>query len=464
MFKKVDKKDYEYILSISSKSRVFFGDEIEHDYTHDEMGTIKGVPEIHVKAISKEEVSKIMKYAYENNISVTVRGAGTGLVGACVPVCGGILLDLSKMNKILELDKTNLTLTVEPGVLLLDIYEKAEKEGLFYAPDPGEKTATIGGNISCNAGGMRAVKYGVTRDWVRALEVVLPNGEITTFGGKVVKNSSGYALKDLIIGSEGTLAVVVEATLKLIPKPKKSISLLVPFENKEVAIGAVPKLMVEHVIPTGVEFFEKTVIANSQDFLGKKIPNNNYDAYLLLTYDGSNDVALEDEIETASKLCVEKYGALDVYLVDTEERKSNIWTVRGAFLEAIKASTSEMDECDVVLPRAKILDFLNYTSVVSREVGVRIPYFGHIGDGNLHIYLCKDDIKDSKWEDIKTKGFELLYNKAHEMGGLVSGEHGIGFAKREYLFETVGNIQMNLMREIKKAFDPKGILNPKKVV
>lgn len=207
-YKKIDAQDIEYILSvIGDKERVFYGAAINEDYSHDELGSVKKMPEVVVQVLSTEEVSKIMKYAYENTIPVTPRGSGTGLVGAAVPIHGGIMIDLSKMNKILEIDEENLTLTVEPGVLLMEILKFVEEHDLFYPPDPGEKTATIAGNINTNAGGMRAVKYGVTRDYVRGLEMVLPNGEVIQAGGKVVKNSSGYSIKDLVIGSEGTLAL-----------------------------------------------------------------------------------------------------------------------------------------------------------------------------------------------------------------------------------------------------------------
>ena len=357
-----------------------------------------------------------------------------------------------------------MTLRFEPGVLILDIYETVEKENLLYAPDPGEKTATIGGNISTNAGGMRAVKYGVTRDWVRGLEVVMPDGEIITTGGKVVKNSTGYALKDLFIGSEGTLGIIVEATLKLIPLPKKTVSLLVPFEKRIDAINAAPILIKKHVTPTAVEFLERQSLQYSEEFLGKKIPHNNYEAYLLLSYDGNNDQSLQEDIDIASKLCIDELGAVDVFTVDTEERRKSVWTIRGAFLEAIKSSSDQIDECDVVLPRSNIAAFLDYTKEVSQIIDVRIPYFGHVGDGNLHIYLCKDGLEESIWQEKLSKGFDLLYNKALSLGGLISGEHGIGFAKKIYMEKQVGPKQMELMRGIKQVFDPNNILNPNKVV
>lgn len=460
----MNQNDYDWLREIVTKENVFIGDDINKDVSHDELGSVFAFPDAHVFVSDKYQISSIMKYAFKENIPVTVRGSGTGLVGACVPLFGGILLDMSKMNQIIELDKTNLTLRVEPGVLLLDIYGHVEPEGLFYAPDPGEKTATIGGNISTNAGGMRAVKYGVTRDWVRGLEVVLPNGELVKFGGKVVKNSTGYGLKDLIIGSEGTLGIIVEATLKLIPKPKKTVSLLIPFKNREDAIAAAPRLINDHVIPTAVEFFEKQSIQYSEEFLGKKIPHNDFDAYLLVTYDGNNEESIDEDIEIASSLCINSYHAIDVYLIDTEERSSSIWTVRGGFLEAIKSSSSEIDECDVVLPRSHIGEFLTYVRELSHDLDIRIPYFGHVGDGNLHIYFCKDDLSDAQWKIKVENGFNKLYEKAFSYGGLVSGEHGIGFAKKSYMKSLLGEEQITLMKGIKNVFDPKNILNPGKVI
>ena len=220
----------------------------------------------------------------------------------------------------------------------------------------------------------------------------------------------------------------------------------------------------DHVIPTAVEFLEKQSLQYSEEFLGKKIPHNNFEAYLLISYDGNNEIAIQEDIEIASSLCVNKYNAIDVFLVDTEERRSSVWNVRGGFLEAIKASTSEIDECDVVLPRSNIGAFLEYVRELSEEIGVRIPYFGHVGDGNLHIYFCKDQLSDEMWKEKVSKGFNLMYEKAFTYGGLVSGEHGIGYAKREYMQKLLGDKQMEIMRGIKKSFDPKNILNPGKVI
>ncbi|SHE52865.1 FAD-binding oxidoreductase [Clostridium fallax] len=462
-YKAVEVKDIEFIKSIINDSeRVLVGENINEEYSHDELGGIKKVPDIVAKVLTTEEVSKIMKYAYENNIPVTARGAGTGLVGAAVALYGGIVIDLSGMNKILELDEENLTLTVEPGVLLMELSKFVEENDLFYPPDPGEKTATIGGNISTNAGGMRAVKYGVTRDYVRGLEVVLPNGEIVNFGGKVVKNSSGYSLKDLIIGSEGTLAIITKAILKLLPLPKKAISLLIPFPDLDRAIETVPKIIKSKSIPTAIEFMQRAAIVASEEYLGKKFPDSQSDAYLLLTFDGNSKEEIEKNYDNVAKICLDA-GALDVLISDTEERQESIWKARGAFLEAIKASTTEMDEVDVVVPRNKVAEFVKFTYELEKKLNIRIKTFGHAGDGNLHVYILRDDLKEDKWKEKLNETMEYMYNKAKELKGQVSGEHGIGYAKVPYLKESLSRETLEIMRGIKNVFDPKNILNPGKV-
>lgn len=462
MYNKVTKDDILVLSSIVGDGNVLFGDAISHDYAHDELGGIEKMPEVLVRVNLTEEISAVMKLAYERNIPVTVRGSGTGLVGAAVAIEGGILLETAKMNKILELDENNLTVTVEPGVLLMELAAFAEENDFLYPPDPGEKSATIGGNISTNAGGMRAVKYGVTRDYVRALTVVMPNGDIEHLGGKVAKNSSGYSLKDLVVGSEGTLCIITEAVLKLVPLPKVSISLLVPFPDMKSAIESVPKIICSKVTPTAIEYMSRDTILFSEDYLGKKFPDTKNDAYILLTFDGNTIEQVEADMDTVADLCLE-IGALDAYIVDTEERKKSVWSARGAFLEAIKASTTEMDECDVVVPVNKVDEFIKFTHSLAEEMGVRIPSFGHAGDGNLHIYICRDNLESEEWEKVLNICFERMYKRAEELGGLVSGEHGIGYAKRDYLKKQCGENQIALMQGIKKVFDPKNILNPGKV-
>ena len=462
MYNKVTSEDIKLLQEIVGEGEVFFGDAINEDYAHDELGGISCMPEVLVRVHSTEEVSAIMRHAYNRTIPVTVRGSGTGLVGAAVPIHGGILLETTKMNKILKLDSDNLTVTVQPGVLLMELAAFAEENDFLYPPDPGEKSATIGGNISTNAGGMRAVKYGVTRDYVRSLTVVLPNGEIQTLGAAVAKNSSGYSLKDLIIGSEGTLAIICEAVLKLVPLPKVSLSLLVPFPDMKSAIESVPQIIRSKIIPTAIEYMSRDTILFSESYLGKKFPDTKNDAYILLTFDGNSQQQVEQDLSVVADLCL-NIGALDAYIVDTEERKKSVWSARGAFLEAIKASTTEMDECDVVVPGNQVDTFIKYTHELAKEFNVRIPSFGHAGDGNLHVYICRDELGEEAWQQTLAAIFDRMYEKSVELGGLVSGEHGIGYAKKDFLKRQYGETPIALMQGIKQVFDPKQILNPGKV-
>lgn len=462
-YKSIDAEDLRFFRNLCGKDQVFTGEEINEDFSHDELSGITRYPEVLVYASSTEEVSEIMKYASAKRIPVTPRGQGTGLVGGSVCIHGGIMLNLSKMNRVLELDEENLTLRVEPGVLLMEITKYVEEKDLFYPPDPGEKSATIGGNINTNAGGMRAVKYGVTRDYVRGLTVVLPDGRILSVGGKVVKNSSGYSLKDLIVGSEGTLGIVTEAVLRLLPLPKKFVSLLIPFPDLPSAIRTVPKIVQSKAVPTAIEFMEREVILAAETYLGKTFPDNSSDAYLLLTFDGNSKEEIIKLYANVAELCLQA-GALDVYISDTQERQESIWSARGAFLEGIKASTTEMDECDVVVPRNRVADFIVFTKELQGEFPVRLRSFGHAGDGNLHIYILRDDLSEKQWNETKNAVFDRLYSKARQLEGLVSGEHGIGYAKRPYLEESLGETGIDLIRGIKRAFDPENILNPGKII
>ncbi|MBS1371436.1 MAG: FAD-binding oxidoreductase [Lentisphaeria bacterium] len=462
-YKKFDAGDLAELRKICSPERVIPGAEVSEDFCHDELSGTFHRPDALVKAASAGEVSAIMKYASANRIPVTPRGQGTGLVGGSVALFGGIMIDLSGMNRVLELDEENMTLTLEPGVLLMELSKFVEEHNLFYPPDPGEKTATIGGNISTNAGGMRAVKYGVTRDYVHGLEVVLADGSVIELGGKVVKNSSGYSLKDLIVGSEGTLGIVTRAILRLLPLPKFKISLLVPFPDLPSAIRAVPAVIRANSVPTAVEFMEREVILAAEQFLGRKFPDNSSDAYLLLTFDGAGREEIDLAYHEAAHTCLAA-GAIDVFISNTAERNESIWAARGAFLEAIKASTTEMDECDVVVPRRHVAEFVLFSHSLQEKYGVRLRSFGHAGDGNLHIYVLRDELGEADWKRTLSAVFGELYAKAKTLGGKVSGEHGIGYAKRPYLAESLSCREHELMAGIKQVFDPLNILNPSKVV
>ena len=462
-FAKVTGEDLAFFESILP-GRVFSGGNVSSDYEHDEM-TIYGLyaPEAVLLAQNTDEISAVLRYCCQKGIAVTPRGAGTGLCGGCVAVRGGIVLSTERMKRVLEVDEKNMTATVEPGVLLMEFPKALEGTGLFYPPDPGENTATMGGNAMTNAGGMRAVRYGVTRDYVLGMEVVLSSGEILTLGGKNVKTSSGYSLIDLLVGSEGTLGILTKLTVKLIPEPKANISLLIPFDDLDTCIGAVPAVLGCGCEPTAVEFMEREVIACAETYLGKQFPDASADAYLLVRLDGASVEALRPAMDRLTDLAL-SIGARDVLLADTDERKESIWNARGAFLEAIKNSTTVMDECDVVVPRERIADFVRQSGQIGREAGVRICSFGHAGDGNLHIYVCKDAMEDQAWAKALEQVMDRLYEAARNLGGEVSGEHGIGHAKREFLRESLGETQMALMRGIKSVFDPAGILNPGKVL
>lgn len=460
-YAKVTPAAIEALKDICGPENLWAGEEVHADFSHDEMEARHYPPEVLVEPVSTEQVAAIMKYASQRRIPVTPRGQGTGLSGGSVCLYGGIMLTTRNMNRILELDRENLVLTVQPGVLLMDVIAYVEERGLFYPPDPGEKSGSLGGNVNTNAGGMRAVKYGVTRDWVRGLEAVLPDGRVIRTGGKVAKNSSGYALKDLIIGSEGTLAVVTEILLKLIPLPGKAVSLLIPFPDIARAVNTVPAILGLRNIPTAVEFMERELLLQAEKYLGKPFPDSSADAYLLLTYDGNHRPAIDSACDEAAELCLAR-GALDVFISDTDERNDAIWAARGAFLEALSAGTSMLDECDVVVPRSKVAAFILLAKELQDRHGVRIRSYGHAGDGNLHIYLMRDDLDEEAWKERSKKIFDEMYARSDEWGGQVSGEHGVGYSRKDYMEASAGEAAVELMRGIKRAFDPAGILNPGK--
>ena len=464
MFRKLETRDIEALSAITGRDYVSVRDEIHPDYTHDEM-THYGCfdPELVIQPGCTEEVSQILAYANQEHLPVTTRGAGTGLCGGCVPIHGGIVMSMMRMNKILEIDEQTMNAVLQPGVLLMEIIEEVANHNLLYAPDPGEKSASVGGNVMTNAGGMRAVKYGVTRDYVRGLEVVLADGSVLTLGGKTSKNSSGYSLKDLIVGSEGTLAVVTKITMKLLPKPRAMTSLLIPFTTLKDALTLVPKIMRLPAVATTIEFMEKEVIQDAQDYLGKDFPNKEFNAYLIVSYSANTPEEMQAMIHDCAELALQE-GAEDVFISDTEERQSSIWDARGAFLEAIKNSTTQMDECDVVVDIDKVADFCQFARDLSIQEDIRIRSFGHAGDGNLHIYVLKDALPEDEWQRKVARCMDALYAKAAAMKGQVSGEHGIGHAKRDYLKQSLDPVQIELMKRIKAAFDPNGILNPGKVI
>ena len=452
---------------ISDKKRIVAHD-IPEKYLSDTLGRLKGEAAALVFPQSTEEVSKILKYAYKHDIPVTPRGAGTNLVGSTVPVDGGIILDFSHMDKVLELDENTMTITVQPGLLLQDLQKYVEERGLFYPPDPGEKASSIGGNISTNAGGMRAVKYGVTRDYVRGLEVVTADGSVLTAGGKNVKDASGLSLKNLYIGSEGTLAVITKCILKLIPKPETSLSVLVPYPDLKTGIRSVLSVLRANANPTAVEFMERKVVKLGEDFLGVKYPYPEAGSYILLTFDG-HATEVRENAERIRKLALDGGALAYLPLTDTAQNNpsndipsaADIWKVRGALVKAVEAF-SEQEPVDIVVPIDKTAEFISFINKLDEESGMQMVSFGHAGDGNVHLCVVRGDRDLKTWHKELKANMDKAYHKAYELGGITSGEHGIGISKRRYFLRETPGENLEIMNRIKDALDPKHILNDKK--
>lgn len=452
---------------IPDKKRIVAHD-IPEKYLSDTLGRLKGEAAALVFPQSTEEVSKILKYAYKHDIPVTPRGAGTNLVGSTVPVDGGIILDLSHMDKVLELDENTMTITVQPGLLLQDLQKYVEERGLFYPPDPGEKASSIGGNISTNAGGMRAVKYGVTRDYVRGLEVVMADGSVLTAGGKNVKDASGLSLKNLYIGSEGTLAVITKCILKLIPKPETSLSVLVPYPDLKTGIRSVLSVLRANANPTAVEFMERKVVKLGEDFLGVKYPYPEAGSYILLTFDG-HATEVRENAERIRKLALDGGALAYLPLMDTAQNNpsndipsaADIWKVRGALVKAVEAF-SEQEPVDIVVPIDKTAEFISFINKLDEESGMQMVSFGHAGDGNVHLCVVRGDRDLKTWHKELKANMDKAYHKAYELGGITSGEHGIGISKRRYFLRETPGENLEVMNRIKDALDPKHILNDKK--
>lgn len=448
---------------IPDKTRLIFSPYIEQKYLSDQLGRKQGTASALVFAKSTEEVSAVLKFAHEHNFTVTPRGAGTNLVGSTVPHGEAIILDLSLMNNILEIDKENFTALVEPGVILEDFQKYVEGLGFFYPPDPGEKRASLGGNIATNAGGMRAVKYGVTRNYVLGLELVLADGTILTVGSKNRKDTTGLDIKNVVIGSEGTVAVITKALLRLVGKPQKSQSLVISFDSLKSTVETVPVILKKNLNPTALEFIERKVVKLGEDFLGLQFPDKEAEAYLLLTLDGT-----EEEIQAAEKslkeLTNDSYskGVRQIIILDgssPELDAANVWKIRGCLVKAVEA-VSEQEPLDIVVPISQIANFVNYSNQLEKESGMQLITFGHAGDGNVHFCVVRGNRDEQTWTTELHQNLEKLYAKAHELGGLISGEHGLGTSKRDFFFTQTAEPNIKLMNAIKKAFDPTGILNP----
>lgn len=432
-------------------------------YTHDHVTGLSANPEVVVKPRSAAQIAEIMQLAGREKIPVTPRGAGYGLSGGAVPVVGGIVLSLEKMNRILEIDQENLMVTVEPGVITGDIHRAVEAIGLFYPPDPASlDSCTIGGNIAEGAGGPRAVKYGVTEDYVCGLEAVLPSGEIISCGGKLVKNVTGYNLVQLLTGSEGTLAIVTKIILRLIPLPKQRIDLFVPYADFESAARTVSAIIAQGIVPTAMEFMEQDSLLAVERLLSRDLPFRTAAAFLLFQLDSNQPAALQAEFETVGDLCLE-FGALDVLVAKDANTRDRLWEARRKIIDALNNESPISHMEDVVVPRSQIPALLKSIHQLAEELKVRIISFGHAGDGNVHINVLKDKLHDEEWERLVPEVSEAIYRLTLALGGMITGEHGIGVTRRPYLALALGEAQVEIMRRIKSAFDPNNILNPGKI-
>jgi glycolate oxidase len=463
MYSSVDADIVEGLRQIVGENDVLVGVEEMEPYTHDEVVGLRGDPEVVVRGTSVEQVADILRLAQGERVPVTPRGAGYGLSGGAVPVHGGIVLSLERMNRILEIDKENLMVTVEPGVITGDLHRAVEDEGLFYPPDPASlDSSTIGGNIAEGAGGPRAVKYGVTKDYVCGLEAVLPSGEIITCGGKLVKNVTGYSLIQLLIGSEGTLAVVTKIILRLLPLPKVQIDLLVPYDKFQAAADTVSDIIAHRIVPTTIEFMERDSVLAVEQLLQKEVPYHDAEAHLLIQLDGNRQEAVDEDSEVVGMLCLE-HGARDVLVAKDRGTQDRLWEARRMIIDALNAESPVNHMEDVVVPRAEIPPLLKGIKDIARRHSVRIICFGHAGDGNVHVNVLRDDIPDDRWEALVPTVTEEIYRLTLWLGGMITGEHGIGATRRKYLPLALDEAQIEVMRRIRAAFDPNRILNPGKI-
>lgn len=463
MYRKVTPTLIERLRTIVGTEHVLApGDDIE-PYSHDETEDLQFWPEVVVKPRTAQEIAEILRLADAERIPVTPQAARTSLSGGALPVFGGIALSVERMNRILEIDTENFFCVTEPGVITQKLQEEVEKQGLFYPPDPASRgSCTIGGNVAHNSGGPRAVKYGVTKDWVYGLQAVLPTGEIVSTGGKLVKNVTGYNLRQLIVGSEGTLAVVTQIILKLIPLPKFQKTLLAPFSDVVHAATAVTRIFNAKIIPCACEYMEKAAIEAAERRKGVKFPHSERaEAMLLIEVDGNDEALLEREIEKVAEACME-CGAPDVFLATEPEKRQFIWTLRRSIGEAVKAMSAYKEE-DTVVPRARLPELVQAIREVARKHGLTAISYGHIGDGNIHVNILKGTLSNEKWEHGLEPAVRELFERTLALGGQITGEHGVGYVQRNFTSLALSAGELRLMREIKQVFDPNGILNPGKV-
>lgn len=470
-FNKLTSVLIEQLQSIAGSDAILLDDTSLKIYSSDETEDLSFLPEAVIKPQSAEEISRILKLCNENNIPVTPRGAGTGLSGGALPVFGGVVLSCERLNRILQIDERNLQVTTEPGVITEVLQNAVKEKGLFYPPDPASKgSCYIGGNVAENSGGPKAVKYGVVKDYVLNLEMVLPNGEIIWTGVNVLKNATGYNLTQLVVGSEGTLGIVTKIVLKLIPYPPFDLLMLVPFSSAEDACEAVAAVFHAGVTPSAMEFMERDAVDWTLKFTQNiKTPvtesvyseKENTQAYLLIEVDGNDIDVLYKETEKIAAV-LEKFSCGEILFADTAQQKSDLWKLRRSVAEAVRAHSVYKEE-DTVVPRAELPALLKGVKDIGKKYGFKSVCYGHAGDGNLHVNIIRDDLSEAEWNEKLPNGIREIFQLVVRLGGTLSGEHGIGWVQKPYMDIAFNATQLQLMKQIKKVFDPKGILNPGKI-
>jgi len=459
---RVTRQIVEELTTIMGRDNISTDKSEMEGYSYDETPLTKRyLPQVVVKPIDADSIARLLVFANEKRIPVTPRGAGTGLAGGCTPIYGGIVLSLERMNRILEIDRDNCVAVVESGVTLSELGNEVERQGLYYPVYPGEMTATVGGNVATNAGGLNAVKYGVTRHHILGLEAVLPNGEIIKTGGKFVKCSTGYDLTQLIVGSEGTLAVATRVILKLTTKPTKREVLFIPFLSLQNAIDAVPEILRLKMTPIGIEFMERSIIEIVEKHLGKELPYHEYEAFLMIIMEGESEDEIYEYFSKVDEIC-KQHGAIEAMIPGSERAKRRLLDAREKFYHAMKRF-APMEIVDVVVPRSEIANFVRRVKEISEEHEVPIVAYGHAGDGNVHLHPVCLNISREEWDRRLPYILSEIYRAGVSFGGVISGEHGIGFDKKEYLPIQMDKAQLSIMKVIKRAFDPNNILNPGKI-
>ncbi len=462
-YKKINNEDRSYFQSVVGDSNIFYSEEVLKEYSHDETEDLSFLPEVVVKPQNTSQISEIMKYCNSQNIPVTPCGARTGLSGGSLPVESGVVLSLEKLNSILEIDERNLQSTVEPGVINEVFQNELKEKSLFYPPDPASKgSCMLGGNIAENAGGPKALKYGVTKDYVLNLEVVLPTGEIIWTGANVLKNSTGYNLTQLMVGSEGTLGIITKIIFRLIPLPTKDITMLVPFNSAERACEAVSAVFRAGITPSALEFVERDAIDWTMKYTDVSVTiSEETKAHLLIEVDGNDMDILYSDCEKIASV-MDKFDCGDILLADSNSEKENLWKLRRSVGEAVK-SNSIYKEQDTVVPRAELAKLLKGVKEIGNKYGFKSVCYGHAGDGNLHVNIIKGDMTDENWDNELPKGIREIFHLTKDLGGTISGEHGIGLVQKDYLDIVFSDKEIELQKGIKKIFDPNNVLNPRKI-